>query len=59
MTKAEIKAAVEQMQAKRRPSFEIRQNPNGTFSHHMDGKREWQDLDGCEIDLRFCREWAR
>ena len=37
----------------------IWQNPNGTWSHHMDAKREWRDRIACETDLRFTMEWRK
>jgi hypothetical protein len=33
-------------------------NPNGTWSHHRDSKRQWADETGCRTDLRFAEEWA-
>lgn len=33
------------------------QNPNGTWSHGMDAKREWADKVACETDLQFAKEW--
>lgn len=42
-----------------RQNQDIWQNPNGTWCHHKDSKREWRDRDACETDLRFCLEWER
>jgi hypothetical protein len=36
----------------------IWQNPNGSWSHHRDSKREWQCREACATDLRFADEWA-
>lgn len=37
----------------------IWQNPNGSWSHHKDSKREWADRTACATDLRFAIEWER
>ncbi len=58
MTTQEIKAAILEMQAYRPRGAKVWQNPNGTFSHHKDAKREWSDEVGCRTDLRFAEEWA-
>jgi hypothetical protein len=41
------------------PHIEIWQNPNGTWSHHRDSKREWREREACATDLRFATEWQR
>lgn len=52
-----MKAAIASMQTKRTTRPTIWQNPNGTWSHHKDAKRQWDDKNGCETDLRFAQEW--
>jgi hypothetical protein len=52
-----MKAQIARMQTKRSPRPEIWQNPNGTWSHHKDGQREFDELSTCEIDLRWHKEW--
>lgn len=47
------------MQTKRTNRGEIWRNSNGTWSHHKDAKREWQDKVGCATDLRFAKEWEK
>jgi hypothetical protein len=42
----------------RRTAALVWQNANGTWSHHKDAARQWDDLNGCQTDLRFHREWA-
>lgn len=37
---------------------EVWQNPNGTYSHRFDGRREWSDRADCAFDLRLCKEWG-
>ena len=37
----------------------IWQNANGTFSHHMNKKVEWSDLDSCTTDLKLSMEWCK
>jgi hypothetical protein len=50
--------AIQKMQTKRAGIKRIIwQNANGTYSHHKDGKREWEDLIGCQTDLKFSEEW--
>jgi hypothetical protein len=56
MSKTDIASAVAAMQAKRAPRPDIWQNPNGTWSHTHDSKREWPERVGAETDLRFTRE---
>ena len=56
MTTADKIAA---MQVKRNARADIWQNSNGTWSHHKDAKREWDDRTGCATDLRFHMEWER
>jgi hypothetical protein len=41
----------------RRSVARVWQNPNGSWSHHKDGGREWYGLDACQTDLRFHEEW--
>lgn len=59
MTTTEITAAVAKMQQKRQPRPDVWQNPNKTWSHRHDGKREWSDKAGAETDFRFSQEWYR
>lgn len=52
--------AIRRMQAKRTGiKLLIWQNANGTYSHHKDSKREWEDLNGCQTDLKFHDEWSK
>lgn len=53
----EMKAKIAAMQTKR-AAWTIRQNDNGTWSHHKDVDCEWASRDACETDLRFANEWA-
>jgi hypothetical protein len=57
MTAAEIKASITAMQTPRFVPV-IWRNANGTFSHHRDAQREWEDETFCRTDLRFHQEWA-
>ena len=52
-----MNAAIAQMQIKRQERAVIWQNTNGTFSHHLDSKREWADEQACLVDLKFHEEW--
>ena len=49
---------IAQMQ-KPRTTAQIWQNSNGTWSHHKDSTRQWDDRNGCATDLRFHMEWER
>jgi len=53
----EIKAALARMQTKRESRPVVWMNPNGTFSHYRDGKREWLEEGACRYDLRLHREY--
>ena len=53
-----IAQKIAQMQ-KPRTIVQIWQNPNGTWSHHKDSARQWDDRNGCATDLRFHMEWER
>jgi hypothetical protein len=48
-----IAEALARMQTKRTARATVWQNPNGTWSHHRDGNREWSEESACRIDLRF------
>lgn len=55
----EIKTAIANMQSKRGGSLSVWKNANGTFSHHKDSCREWDDEVSCKTDLRFHMEWSK
>lgn len=59
MTKSEIQEKIRQMQTPKKGLGKIWQNPNGTWSHHHDGQREWSDKAGCLTDLRFSEDYYR
>lgn len=54
-----IKDALARMQTKRVTRPEVWMNANGTFSHHRDHVREWDEESACRTDLRFHEEWER
>lgn len=54
-----IQAAIARMQVKRTARPAVWMNPNGTFSHHRDGQREWADEAACRADLRFAEDWDK
>jgi len=40
-------------------SLDLWQNSDGTWSHHRDAQRRWQNRGDAATDLKFHREWSK